>query len=114
MRFAKISDSYSVATQIDPADVEYFAREGFTAIVCNRPDGEDPGQPTSDSIRKACEQHGIDFHMIPVQGHGVAPATVQQFLDVMKKADGPVLGYCRSGTRSAILWQIASQAQGHG
>ena len=48
MQFAKLSDSYSVATQIDPADVELFAREGCAAIVCNRPAGEDPGQPTRD------------------------------------------------------------------
>ena len=112
MQFAKLSDSYSVATQIDPADVELFAREGFAAIVCNRPDGEDPGQPTSDSIREACERHGIDFHMIPVQGSMVSPDAVQQFLDVIENAGGPVLGYCRSATRSAILWQIASQSRG--
>lgn len=114
MRFAKLSDNYSVATQISPADVEQFASEGFTAIVCNRPDGEDPGQPTSASIREACERHGIDFHMIPVQGSAVAPETVQQFLDVLKNAEGPVLGYCRSATRSAVLWQIAAQAQARG
>lgn len=110
MRFAKLADNYSVATQIDPDDVEYFAGEGFTTIVCNRPDGEEPGQPTSDSIREACERHGIDFHMIPMQGRMVDPDKVQQFLDVMKNAKGPVLGYCRSATRSAILWQVASQA----
>ena len=49
-----------------------------------------------------------------VQGHAVAPETVQQFLDVMQNAKGPVLGYCRSATRSAILWQIAAQAQARG
>lgn len=114
MRFAKLSDTYAVATQIDPADVEYFAREGFTAIICNRPDGEDPGQPTSDSIREACERHDVEFHMIPMQGRFVSPDTVQQFMDVMQNAEGPVLGYCRSATRSAILWQMASQAQGRG
>ena len=114
MRFTKLSDNYAVAMQIDPDDVEYFAREGFKAIVCNRPDGEDPGQPGSDSIRKACEQHGIEFHMLPMQGSFVNPDTVQQFLDVMQNATGPVLGYCRSATRSAILWQLASQAKGRG
>lgn len=110
MRFAKLADNYSVATQIDPADVEYFAREGFAAIVCNRPDGEEPGQPTSAAIREACERHGVDFHMIPIQGSAVGPDAVQHFLDVMQNTDGPVLGYCRSATRSAILWQLASQA----
>ena len=110
MRFAKLADNYSVATQIDPADVEYFAGEGFTTIVCNRPDGEEPRQPTSAAIREACERHGLDFHMLPMQGRAVSPETVQQFIDVMQHAEGPVLGYCRSATRSAILWQTATQA----
>ena len=110
MTFAKLSDDYSVATQIAPADVEYFVREGYAAVICNRPDGEDAGQPGSDSIREACEQQGIEFHMIPVQGRMISPETVHQFQAVMAGATGPVLGYCRSGTRSAILWQMASQA----
>jgi uncharacterized protein (TIGR01244 family) len=110
MRFAKLADNYCVATQIDPADVEYFAGEGFTTIVCNRPDGEEPRQPTSAAIREACERHGVDFYMIPMQGRAVSPDTVAQFIEVMKHAQGPVLGYCRSATRSAMLWQIASQA----
>ena len=48
--------------------------------------------------------------MLPIRGPAVEPDTVQQFLDVMRNAKGPVLGYCRTGTRSAILWQLASQA----
>lgn len=109
MNYARLSDNYSVATQIQPADVEFFAREGFTTLICNRPDGEDAGQPPSAEIRAACEQHGIEFHMLPMQGRMLSPETVSQFLDVMSNAPGPVLGYCRSGTRSAILWQVASQ-----
>jgi len=110
MNYARLSDKYSVATQIQPEDVEHFAAEGFTTIICNRPDGEDAGQPTSDAIRDACKQRGIAFHMIPMQGRGLDTDTVGQFLTVMRNAPGPVLGYCRSGTRSAILWQVASQA----
>jgi len=110
MNYARLSDNYSVATQIRAEDVEFFAAEGFTTIICNRPDGEDAGQPPSATIREACEQHGIAFHMIPMQGRGLDTETVGQFLSVMRDATGPVLGYCRSGTRSAILWQVASQA----
>jgi sulfide:quinone oxidoreductase len=109
MNYARLSDNYSVAPQVQPADVEFFAREGFTTLICNRPDGEDAGQPSSATIRDACEQHGIEFHMIPMQGRMLSPETVEQFLDVMNSTSGPVLGYCRSGTRSAILWQVASQ-----
>ncbi len=110
MRIVQLSDNYSVTMQIDPEDVESFAQDGYTTIICNRPDGEEFGQPTSASVQEACERHGIAFHMIPMRGSAVSPETLQRFLDVIRNAHGPVLGYCRSGTRSAILWQIASQA----
>ena len=112
MNFARLSERYSVAPQIEPADIEFFAEHGFTVVICNRPDGEDPGQPTAESIRAACEETGIAFHMIPMSGRWVGEDTVDRFIEVVQQADGPVLGYCRSGTRSAILWQIASQKIG--
>ena len=112
MNFARLSDRYSVATQIEPADIEFFAEQGFTIVICNRPDDEDPGQPTAESIRAACEERDIAFHMIPMSGRWVSEDTVERFVEVMQQADGPVLGYCRSGTRSAILWQMASQKIG--
>ena len=111
MRIVQLSDNYSVTMQIDPDDVDVFAHDGFRTIVCNRPDGEEYGQPSSASVQEACEKHGIAFHMIPMQGSAVSPEALRQFLDVMENADGPVLGYCRTGTRSAILWQVASQTQ---
>jgi sulfide:quinone oxidoreductase len=109
MNFARLSERYSVAPQIRPADIGFIAEQGFTIVICNRPDGEDPGQPLAESIREACEKLGIEFHMIPMSGRRVSEDTVERFLDVMKSADGPALGYCRSGTRSAILWQMASR-----
>ena len=109
MNFTRLSEDFAVSPQIQPDDVAFLAEQGFTAIICNRPDDEDAGQPTSDSIREACEQHGIDFHMIPMQGRHVSPETLSRFHAVTEHASGPVLGYCRSGTRSAILWQIASE-----
>ena len=112
MNFARLSDRYSVAAQIEPADIEIIAGQGFTIVICNRPDGEDPGQPSAESIREACDEQGIEFHMIPMSGRWVGEDTVDRFLEVMKNADGPVLGYCRSGTRSAILWQMAAQKTG--
>ena len=78
MRFARLSDNYSVATQIDPADVGFFAEQGYVTIVCNRPDGEDPGQPLSADIAAECSRHGIDIHIIPMQGTFISPYTVEQ------------------------------------
>ena len=106
MKFAKLSDDYSVATQISPADVGFFAGQGYTTIICNRPDREDPGQPLSADIEAECGRHGIEFHLIPMQGHFVNPDTVESMRAALDKSPGPVLAYCRSGTRSSIIWQM--------
>jgi sulfide:quinone oxidoreductase len=93
MNFARLSDRYFVAAQIQPADIESFAEQGFTIVICNRPDGEDPGQPPAESIREACENHGIEFHMIPMSGRWVSEDTVDRFLEVLRSSSGPV-GTC--------------------
>ena len=110
MNYAKLSEDFSVASQIDPADVELIAERGYTTIVCNRPDGEDPGQPPSADIEAECRRHGIDFHLIPMQGSYVNPDTVDLTRAMLENAPGPVLAYCRSGTRSAMIWQLATAA----
>ena len=33
MNFARLSNHYSVAPQIQPADIEFFAEQGFTSVV---------------------------------------------------------------------------------
>jgi uncharacterized protein (TIGR01244 family) len=107
MRFTKLSDSYAVAMQIDPDDVEFFAREGFKTIVCNRPDGEDFGQPTAGEIAAQCETLGLAFHHIPIDNGGLSMESVETFRDVVAGSKGPVLAYCRSGQRCSILWQAS-------
>ena len=106
--FAALSDKYAVAGQITPADVVEIATMGFTTVICNRPDGEDAGQPGADEIRAACESHGLEFHLLPIVSPGIDPATVVDFIALYRSASRRVLGYCRSGTRSAMLWQIAA------
>lgn len=100
-----MSETVSVASQIQPADVEAIAAAGFATIVCNRPDGEDFGQPTASEVAAQCETHGVAFHHIPVPSGGLSMALVDAFRDVVAGSEGPVLAYCRSGQRSSILWQ---------
>ena len=45
MPFKTLSASLSVAPQLTAGDVAEAARAGFRAIIDNRPDGEEPGQP---------------------------------------------------------------------
>jgi uncharacterized protein (TIGR01244 family) len=105
MTIYRLSDRCAVAGQIQPEDVEALSADGFTTVICNRPDGEDAGQPTADEIAQACAARGIVFHLIPVFQGGLSMDSVAQFRDAFEASEGPVLAYCRSGQRSSVLWQ---------
>ena len=96
----QIDDSISVAPQITPADVAEIARAGFVAIVNNRPDDEEGGQPEGDAIRAAAEAAGLAYTAIPITHAGFSGNQVEAMVVALQAADGPVLAYCRSGTRS--------------
>ncbi len=108
----RINDSVSVAPQIDPADVVELARAGFVAVVNNRPDDEESGQPEGQAIRAVAETLGLSYHAIPVTNAGFSATQVEAMRNALDAADGPVLAYCRSGTRSANLWALAEASGG--
>ena len=103
----RLSETCAVSSQIMPSDVSDIAAGGFTAIVCNRPDAEDFGQPAASDIAAECEANGIAFHFIPIDRNGLTMDMVEQFQKAVSESDGPVFLYCRSGQRSSVLWQAS-------
>jgi uncharacterized protein (TIGR01244 family) len=106
-----ITDDFSAAPQIALQDLALLAREGYTTVICNRPDGEDPGQLSASSIAAQAAEDGLTFVSIPISG----PPSRDQVAAMAKAlgdAEGRVLAYCRSGTRSTTLWALASASQG--
>jgi uncharacterized protein (TIGR01244 family) len=112
MNVRRIDDSISVAPQIAPEDVPALAASGFRAIVNNRPDGEDLGQPEGEAVRAAAEAAGLAYTAIPVTHAGFSAAQVEAMAGAIEAAGGPVLAYCRSGTRSCNLWALAQASRG--
>lgn len=110
--FRKIDDSISVAPQIGTADVAAAAAQGFTMIINNRPDQEEPGQPGGDEIRDAARAAGLAYVAIPISPGGFSVDQVEAMRKALDSADGPVLAYCRSGTRSTFCWALARGAAG--
>ena len=108
----RIDDRISVAPQITPWDVSEIARAGFVAIVNNRPDDEEPGQPEGAEIRAAAEAAGLSYSEIPITHAGFSYPQVEAMVAALDAAGGPVLAYCRSGTRSCNLWALASAKGG--
>lgn len=109
--FRRVTDQLSVSPQIQPDDVDAAAEQGFRMVINNRPDGEEPGQPTSGQIEAAAAQAGLAYVHIPVRG-GPTPEQVEGMKRVFDQADGPVLAFCRSGTRSIVTWSLGQLLSG--
>jgi len=107
MDLRKINDRVSVSGQIDAADLAPIREAGFVAVVNNRPDAEAPDQPTSAEIEAAARAAGLAYHTIPVGRDGVSEEMIEATRRVLAEAGGPVLCYCRSGTRSTTLWALS-------
>lgn len=108
MDIRTIDETLAVAPQMQPEDVAALAAQGFAALVCNRPDGEEPGQPPLDAMREAAQAAGLAFHHIPVAGGAFPPAAVAAFGAIRRGTQGKVLAYCRTGTRAATLDALAN------
>ena len=109
--FRRIDERVLVAGQITANDLEAAKAEGVTMIVNNRPDGEEPGQPSSEEMETAAQATGLEYRHIPV-GSGYSANQVQAMGEALDAAEGPVLAFCRSGTRSTFLWALARAQKG--
>lgn len=103
--FRRVTDQLSVSPQIALDDLARAAGEGFKLVINNRPDGEEPGQPTSAEVEAAARAAGLDYVHIPVRG-GPTPDQVEANHRAVEAAGGPVLAFCRSGTRSIVTWSL--------
>lgn len=108
----KIDDNFYASPQIGPEEVAEAARLGIGTIINNRPDGEDPGAPQGAEIEAAAKAAGLDYVAIPVTQAGFSHPQIDRLAQVLAQADAPVLGYCRSGTRSTFLWTLAQAKAG--
>lgn len=111
MDIRRVTDRYSVSPQIAPGDLASLRDRGFALVINNRPDGEEPGQPAAEEIEAAALAAGIAYLAIPVAG-GFSQAQVAEMADAIAGADGPVFAFCRTGTRSTLLWALAQASEG--
>jgi sulfide:quinone oxidoreductase len=110
MQAHQLTEQLSVAAQISVDDIATIAARGFRSIVNNRPDDEAPGQPANAELEEAAQQAGLSWRHIPVVSGRVNDDQVRSFAEALRQLPGPVLAFCRSGTRCSALW--AMQADG--
>lgn len=107
MEIKYITPDYAVSPQIAPQDMAVLADQGFVAVINNRPDAEIPGDLCCDEMRQAAEAAGLRYFSNPVVNGGLTMAMVQAQGAAVAECSGPVFAYCRSGTRSSIVWALA-------
>jgi sulfide:quinone oxidoreductase len=112
MECNKINNSYSVSGQVSIEDVAQLKADGIKTLVCNRPDHEDMGQPEVDIIKQAAEKEGLAFYFMPVVSGQISQSQGEQFSRIMNEAPKPIHAFCRSGTRSTILWAVTQLMAG--
>lgn len=110
--FRKLTENMLVSPQLALEDVAAAAASGVVMIINNRPDGEDPDAPQSADIAAAAATAGLNYVEIPVGHSGFSEPQVDAMIAALEQAEGPILAYCRSGTRSTLLWALAAAKQG--
>lgn len=108
--FKKISESFWVSPQLQEADFSEAAALGVALVINNRPDGESGDQLPSLIAQQAAQALGMGYRHIPITTP--TDQAVAAMAEALASQSGPVLAYCRSGTRSTTLWALAAARTG--
>jgi sulfide:quinone oxidoreductase len=105
-----ITPDFAVTGQLDANDFSEIARLGFRTVINNRPDGEEDGQLHNDAAEALARRSGLSYRYIPSGKLALFSDPVVDASEeaIAGSAGGKVLAYCRSGTRSAIIWAAVS------
>ena len=107
MKPVTVTEKLAVSPQPKLSDFQELKRLGFTTIVNNRPDGEDPNQLGSAAEEAAARAAGLGYVHIPVTSTGMTEDDARLLKETIEQAPGPVVAHCRSGARSFYLWVLS-------
>ncbi len=109
-----LSNMVSVGPQLSMDDLTMLGAQGFTSVINNRPDDEEPGQIASTDLERAARAAGLDYHHVPISGlpHPGAINAISELLKSDAADNGRTVMFCRSGMRSAAVWAMAQRLDG--
>ncbi|HEY0884734.1 MAG TPA: TIGR01244 family sulfur transferase [Ramlibacter sp.] len=101
-----VDEALSITPQLSAEDMRAASAAGFRSIINNRPDFEGgPSQPRSAELEAAARAAGLQYRHLPVPPSGHSDADARRMADLVEGMPKPVLAFCRSGRRSAALYQ---------
>jgi len=113
MKPIAVTAKLAVAPQPKLSDFQELRRLGFTTVVNNRPDGEDPSQFGSAAEEAAARAAGLGYVHIPVTSTRMTEEDARLLKETIEQAPGPVVAHCKSGARSFYLWVLSGDLDSH-
>ncbi|SFC49850.1 sulfide:quinone oxidoreductase [Kushneria avicenniae] len=110
MNIKSLDNRLSVTAQPRLDELEQLAARGFRTILSNRPRGENEDQPDPDALKDKAESLSMVWHQIPVRPGEYSQADIEAFEHILNNAQGPIVGFCRSGKRVTDLWALSQAA----
>lgn len=110
MDIRPITPRYAVSPQIAPTDLAALKAAGFTKVICNRPDAENPPAWQAEAMAVAAKAAGLEFVVLPLTHQTMTPEAVVRQAQEVESSTGPVLAYCASGTRCTVIWALGAVA----
>jgi uncharacterized protein (TIGR01244 family) len=112
LKAIKVTNRLSIGPQPNLSDFKELQSLGFVAVINNRPDGEEPSQPTGDQASLEAEAAGLAYVRQPVTLGAITEEDVRKFQNEIARLEGPVFAHCKSGTRSLTLWTLGEVLDG--
>lgn len=110
MKLAILTPNLTALPQPSVDDIGELANRGYRSIIGNRPEGEAPDQPNWTDLKAAATARGMEAVQIPVVANQIGEADVRAFAEALERLPKPIAAFCRTGTRSTLLWALANEA----
>ncbi|TCR76682.1 bifunctional sulfur transferase/dioxygenase Blh [Rhizobium sp. BK376] len=112
MHITAISEKLSVSSQPSMEDIRSLRGKGFTTLINNRPNDEDPAQPGTLAEQREAKHCDLSYAFIPVTTSTITEADVRAFQRAVNGSEGLVFAHCKTGTRSVSLYLIGEALDG--
>lgn len=102
-----LTPKISVSGQMDETKFKQLLQQGFKSVIVNRPDQEAGNIVTAGKLRELAEASHISLIYQPVVSGQMTDADAQEFAKYYNSLPKPILLVCKSGNRSALLFNQA-------
>lgn len=113
MAIEKLADYLYISGQLNQHFIKQIEQYEIKTVICNRPDNEEPNQPNFETIKEWLQNTSVEkIVYLPVALDNLTDSTLAKFQETIAQSPAPILAYCRTGTRSTVMWVLNQVKKG--